>query len=206
VRILHPSILIVLLTMSAGTLLVGCETKGPDVSCPETLLTHDKVTNRIVQKDGTPFEILTFPQFKGVAFPKEVKGDGMGRKSDEQEFWTPSSAEIVVAEATLHSSLLGSLRRDLLRIEPQDAETIPIGLCHYNRQYVGTFRDGKKKLFVNFFRTEAFLPFEGTTFVSGPSAWETRAVVVYGDGANFFQASFDMGSKTWEWVEVNFPK
>jgi hypothetical protein len=186
-----------------GVLLTGCDTKPAEMACPTSPLTQEVVAESSISKDELSFHVLKHPQFTGVIFPAEAKGAGLSGRKGDPGFWTPSNENIIEAETTLRQALEGKLRSALQRSDdPRNAEIIPAGLCHYNRQYVGTLRDGKKHIHVNFFRSEEFLPYEGMTW-SGASTWETQAIIAYGGGANFFQASYDMTARSWEWVEVN---
>lgn len=187
-------------------LLAGCQAKSAElVACSTSPLNKELVVSSNVINDDLSFEILKHPQFVGVMFPAEAKGAGLPqRKGDDAKFWTPTKAEIIEAESTFRSSLEGKLKDALQQSEdPRNAEIIPSGLCYYNRQYVGTMHAGKKRIDVNLFRARETLPYEGLTWLTGPSKWETRAVVVYGGGANFFRANYDISSRSWDWVQVN---
>ncbi|MFC1588209.1 hypothetical protein ACFL54_07860 [Planctomycetota bacterium] len=64
----------------------------------------------------------------------------------------------------------------------------------YKRQYVGIYADGKKRIFINFFDSEAF---------SDETNWKNNPIVVDDGGDAFFQVQFDLASKEFMFLCIN---
>lgn len=172
-----------------------------EVICPDRRITMDGVATRVSSKDGKPYEVITHPQFAGVIFPAESKGNGLSRlrgKDKEAGFWTPTRLDIVLAESSFRSSLEGELKEELQSADPPDAIFIPRKLCQYYRQYVGLLDDRGKKIYVNLFRKDAV-----QTILNNNRDWETQPIEAYGGGTTFFQARFDVEAGKWQSVFVN---
>jgi hypothetical protein len=113
--------------------------------------------------------------------------------------WTPSPAEIARLEKLLPKYMAGQKT-------PEDYKP----LHEYYRQYIGTVRDGKKRICVNFVhynfvRENLERPYLITVQKGGRAEdfWKQEPIVVNDGGADFFTVQFDMESGTFIYLGFN---
>lgn len=113
--------------------------------------------------------------------------------------WTPSPADIARLEKLLPKFMAGQKT-------PEDYKP----LHEYYRQYIGTVRDGKKRICVNFVhynfvRLHLERPYLTTPQKGGPAEdfWKQELIVVDDGGADFFTIQFDVETGTFSALGFN---
>lgn len=113
--------------------------------------------------------------------------------------WTPSPADIARLEKLLPKFMAGQKT-------PEDYSP----LHEYYRQYIGTVRDGKKRICVNFVhygfvRLHLERPYLITVQKGGRAEdfWKQEPIVVMDGGADFFTVQFDVESGTFIYLGFN---
>jgi len=117
--------------------------------------------------------------------------------------WTPGPAEIARLEKLLPKYMAGQKT-------PEDYKP----LHEYYRQYIGTVRDGKKRICVNFlyynFVRECLerphlIPVKTTVQKGGRAEdfWKQEPIVVNDGGADFFTVQFDVETGTFKYLGFN---
>ncbi|HVR98582.1 MAG TPA: hypothetical protein VMW27_18345 [Thermoanaerobaculia bacterium] len=119
--------------------------------------------------------------------------------------WTPGPAEIARLEKLLPKYMAG------LKATPRDYKP----LHEYYRQYIGTVRNGKKRICVNLFHYNfvrhslerpEIMPDVKKTVQKGRRAedfWKYEPISVMDGGASFFTVQFDVATGTFLYLGVN---
>ena len=128
--------------------------------------------------------------------------DPQGKKATS---WNPSPAEITRLEKLLPKYMAG------LKTTPRDYKP----LHEYYRQYMGTVRDGKKRICVNLVHYDfvrqclerpEIMPHVRKATQKGIRAedfWKHEPIFVMDGGADFFTVQFDVGSGAFLYLGVN---
>lgn len=177
----------------AVILLNGCSDSFRNECRIQNNIKEDGVLSELLTQEGRSYQVLSAKSFQGTIFSKESQGEGL--RLQVKEYWTPSKDDILEAEESLGAYLLSA--KDTLSLSSEEAIGICRDLSKYKRQYVGIIEHGRKKIYINLFRTD---------ILKDVFNWKTQGVWVLGSGYAFFKVEYDPTSGEWSKLIVNSPR
>lgn len=116
---------------------------------------------------------------QGVIFASEKAFVG-GYGTAVEEYWTPTTEDVLKAEAGLARFLAGS------------APTLAVKYSSYTRQYTGFVLEGRRRIFMNFLCWPPETP-----------GWQCSSVAVLDGGDCYFHLDYDVTKGEYSHLSVN---
>ncbi len=135
---------------------------------------------------ASPYEQVKTAEFEGAIVPQEQGAAfdrGIGRISGADGYWTPQKDQVLKLEE--------SIETELRQIAPLQSPNLWEKLSQYKRQYLGILRDGRLKIYANFFCSDDI------------ADWREQPVLVLDGGDCFFHLVYDLDTGAFSELSIN---